>query len=44
MPGEESQLEIRPVYDAADFAESDPTGKHREREQQLRKATEARAK
>jgi hypothetical protein len=44
MPGEESELEIRPVYDAADFAESDPTGKHREREQQLRKATEARAK
>jgi hypothetical protein len=42
MPGEESEIEIRPVFDAADFAESDPTGKLREREQQLRQTVEAR--
>ena len=42
MPGEESEIEIRPVVEAADFAESDPTGKFREKEQELRKAAEAR--
>jgi hypothetical protein len=41
MPGEECELEIRPVFEAADFAENDPSGKHREREAALRKATEA---
>ena len=41
MPGE-SEIEIRPVFDAADFADSDPTGKLREKEQELRKTVEAR--
>jgi hypothetical protein len=42
MPGEEAEIEIRPVFEAADFAESDPTGAHREREEELRKTVEAR--
>jgi hypothetical protein len=42
MPGEDSELEIRPVFDAADFAESDPTGKFREQEEELRRTLEAR--
>jgi hypothetical protein len=42
MPGEDAEIEIRPVFDAADFAESDPSGKLREREQELRTAVEAR--
>ena len=44
MPGEQAEIEIRPVFDAADFAESDPTGKHREKEEELRKIAEARRK
>jgi hypothetical protein len=44
MPGEQAEIEIRPVFDAADFAESDPTGKHREKEEKLRKTLEARRK
>jgi hypothetical protein len=35
MPGE-SEIEIRPVFDAEDFAPSDPTGEHRAREKRLR--------
>jgi hypothetical protein len=42
MPGEQSEIEIRPVFDAADFAESDPTGKFREQEEELRRTLEAR--
>ncbi len=42
MPGEQSEIEIRPVLDSADFAESDPTGKFREQEEELRKTLEAR--
>jgi hypothetical protein len=44
MPGEDAQLEIRPVYELEDFAESDATGKHRENEAELRKVLEARQK
>ena len=44
MPGEQAEIEIRPVFDAADFAESDPTGKHRKKEEELRKTVEARRK
>jgi hypothetical protein len=44
MPGEQAEIEIRPVFDAADFAESDPTGKLREKEEELRKTVEARRK
>src|SRR5438270_3448878 len=36
MPGIEADIEIRPVFDAEDFAESDPTAEHRAREQHLR--------
>ena len=39
----ESEVEIRPVFDAEDFAESDPTGEHRARERRLRAETEAGA-
>jgi hypothetical protein len=42
MPGEEAEIELRPVFEAEDFAASDPTGEHRKREAELRKATEAR--
>jgi hypothetical protein len=41
MPGEDAQLEIRPVFEIADFAEADPTGKLREDEQRLRERVEA---
>jgi hypothetical protein len=35
MPGE-SEIEIRPVFEAEDFAPVDPTGEHREAERRLR--------
>jgi hypothetical protein len=44
MPGEDSELEIRPVFEAADFAEMDPTGEFRAREERLRKTVESRTK
>ena len=37
MPGEETEIEIRPVFSPEDFAPSDPTGEHRAREDRLRK-------
>jgi hypothetical protein len=43
MPGE-SEIEIRPVFDAEDFAASDPTGELRAAERRLRAETEGRAK
>jgi hypothetical protein len=43
MPGSEAEIEIRPVFDAEDFAESDPAGEHRARDQRLRAETERRA-
>jgi hypothetical protein len=42
MPGEESTLELRPVFEAEDFAPADPTGEHRQREAALREKTSAR--
>ena len=44
MPGDEAQLELRPVFEMEDFAEADPTGKHREAEAELRKTLESRQK
>ncbi len=44
MPGENAEIEIRPVHEAADFAEIDPTGEIREKEQELRNSVEARRK
>ena len=41
-PGEEAELELRQVFDAADFAEADPTGEHRKKEEELRKVVETR--
>jgi hypothetical protein len=43
MPGEETELEIREVGEAEDFAESDPSGTLREKEQALRKRAESRS-
>jgi hypothetical protein len=43
MPGVEAEIEIRPVFDAEDFAECDPTGEHRARDRRLRAETEGRA-
>ncbi len=40
---EDSDIEIRRVFEAEDFAASDPTGEHRAREQRLRAETESRA-
>src|SRR5262245_62016522 len=42
MPGEAAVIEIRPVFEADDFAASDPSGKHRKKESELRKAVESR--
>src|SRR5437773_5892789 len=42
MPGEVSEIEIRQVFEAADFAPSDPTGKLMKKEEQLRKTIESR--
>jgi hypothetical protein len=44
MPGEAAVLEIRPVFEAADFAELDPAGKVRAQDEELRKLLEARTK
>lgn len=41
---EGTTLELRQVFDTADFAPVDPTGKHREHEEQLRRAVEERAR
>jgi len=42
MPGEEAELELRQVFDASDFAEIDPTGEHRKKEEELRQKVESR--
>jgi hypothetical protein len=39
MPGTEPEIEIRPVFEAEDFAPSDPTGKLRAQEKRLRART-----
>ncbi len=41
MPGTESEIEIRPVYETEDFAPSDPTGEIRKQEVELRKTVES---
>lgn len=40
--GEETEVELRQVFETADFAESDPTGVHRQKEEELRAMVEAR--
>jgi len=39
MPGTESEIEIRQVFETEDFAEVDPTGEIREQEARLRAQT-----
>jgi hypothetical protein len=41
MPGTDSEIEIRPVYETEDFAPSDPTGEIRKQEVELRKTVES---
>jgi hypothetical protein len=41
-PFEETEVEIRQVFEAADFAPSDPTGKLRADEEKLRETIESR--
>jgi hypothetical protein len=41
MPGTESEIEIRQIFEADDFAPSDPTGEHRKNEEDLRKKIES---
>jgi hypothetical protein len=40
--GAEGELEIRQIFEADDFAASDPTGEHRKKEEDLRQAIESR--
>src|SRR5262249_48887173 len=40
-PFEDGEVEIRPVYELEEFAPSDPTGKLRKQEQELRDAIES---
>jgi hypothetical protein len=42
MPGEEAVIEIRPLFEADDFAASDPSGTLRQKEADLRKRVESR--
>jgi hypothetical protein len=42
MPGEEAVIEIRPLFEAEDFAASDPSGTLRQKEVDLRKRLESR--
>jgi hypothetical protein len=41
MPGEEAVIEIRPMYEAEDLAASDPSGKIRQQEADLRNRLES---
>jgi hypothetical protein len=41
-PFQEGEVEIRPVFEPEDFAPVDPTGQHRAKEAELRKAAESR--
>jgi hypothetical protein len=43
-PFQEGEVEIRQVFETADFAPSDPTGALRKQEDDLRKAVESRRK
>jgi hypothetical protein len=42
MPGGQAVIEIRPVFEADDFAASDPSGTLRQKEADLRKRVESR--
>ena len=44
MPGEEAEIEIRPVHETEDFAAADPSGELRRREEELRKTIANKAK
>ncbi len=44
MPGTEAEIEIRPLFEPADFAPSDPTGEHRKREEELRNTIASRSR
>jgi hypothetical protein len=41
-PFDQTEVEIRQVYETADFAPSDPTGEIRKQEERLRETVEAR--
>jgi len=41
-PGTESEIEIRQVFEAADFAPVDPTGEQRKKQEELRATVESR--
>ncbi len=41
-PFQEEEVEIRQLFEAEDFAASDPTGEHRKKEAELRAAVESR--
>ena len=41
-PFDQTEVEIRQVFEAADFAPSDPSGELREKEEELRKMVESR--
>jgi hypothetical protein len=42
MPGTEPEIEIRQIFEAEDFAASDPTGELRKKEEELRKKVESK--
>jgi hypothetical protein len=42
MPGTEPEIEIRQIFEAEDFAASDPTGEFRKKEEELRKTVESK--
>jgi len=41
-PGTETEIELRQVFEAADFAPVDPTGEQRKKQEELRAAVESR--
>lgn len=43
-PFQEGEVELRPVFETEDFADSDPTGEIRAQENRLREQSEANAK
>ena len=41
MPGTEPEIELRQIFEAEDFAPSDPSGELRKKEEELRKTVES---
>ena len=41
MPGPEPEIELRQIFEAEDFAPSDPSGELRKKEEELRKTVES---